>query len=207
MCFSAPVSFLASAGLTSAGVASARVAHDDDTALAPIPLMFGIQQFFEGVQWLSVSSGVVHPLAKYGFLLFAFLVWPLYIPIAVYRIDHTRPLLRIFFMIVGLLVTLYLLFILLTTPVLVYVRGMSIVYDVSMPYQYSVLVAYLLATCGAPMTSSKKEIRFGGVLIFTAALISGLLFEKEFVSVWCFFSAIISGALYWYLRKRAVVVA
>ena len=69
MCFSAPASFIASGGLVAIGGVSLVAANKEDKILAAIPFLFGVQQFFEGIQWLYLNSGSSSLLAGYGFLL------------------------------------------------------------------------------------------------------------------------------------------
>ena len=54
MCFSATASFVASGALSALGVATLRATQRKaEIPFATIPLLFGIQQFVEGVLWLS----------------------------------------------------------------------------------------------------------------------------------------------------------
>lgn len=72
MCFSAEASFIASGGLAVIGGVSLVMAKKEDKLLAVIPLLFSVQQAFEGVQWLYLDSGSSSLLAGYGFLLLLF---------------------------------------------------------------------------------------------------------------------------------------
>ena len=57
MCFSAAASFTAGAVLTGIGVATLRkVEHPTYYLFASIPLLFAVQQFSEGVLWLTLPS-------------------------------------------------------------------------------------------------------------------------------------------------------
>ena len=80
MCFSASASFIASGGLAALGGVSFVSAKKKDKVLAVIPIMFSIQQFCEGIQWLYLNSGSSSPVFGYLFLLFAFILWPIYVP-------------------------------------------------------------------------------------------------------------------------------
>jgi hypothetical protein len=87
MCFSAPASLIASGGLVVIGGASLAIAKKEEKILAAIPFLFGIQQAFEGIQWLHLNVGPPSLFAGYGFLFFAFLVWPVYVPAMVFVLD------------------------------------------------------------------------------------------------------------------------
>lgn len=82
MCFSAEASFTTAAVLTTIGFAGLKINFSrSQLFLAMIPLLFAIQQFFEGVLWLGLESTTfpitILMLAKKIFLIFAFLVWPI----------------------------------------------------------------------------------------------------------------------------------
>ena len=90
MCFSAGASFVASGGLAIVGVASLKVAKKEERIIALIPLAFALQQAIEGVQWLSLQSGCPSLPLGYGFLFFAFIFWPVYVPLTVYLLDKKK---------------------------------------------------------------------------------------------------------------------
>lgn len=57
MCFSATVSFGASAFLSATGIyAIKRTESTSMLAFASLPILFGIQQLFEGILWLTFSN-------------------------------------------------------------------------------------------------------------------------------------------------------
>lgn len=60
MCLSAPVSFAAAAVLISTGALAVNRALKVDRrflALAALPVLFGLQQYFEGMVWLAGAAG------------------------------------------------------------------------------------------------------------------------------------------------------
>jgi heme/copper-type cytochrome/quinol oxidase subunit 4 len=104
MCFSAPASFIASGGLTLLGGASLVVAKKEDKILALIPLLFGAQQFFEGIQWLYLNTGSSSTLATYIFLVFAYIIWPIYVPACVLILDKEKRKIMRSFLFLGITV-------------------------------------------------------------------------------------------------------
>src|SRR5580698_3870435 len=86
MCFSASASFGASAVLAVIGVASIKqVQHKSQVVFACIPVFFSLQQFAEGMAWISFANPfnvVMNMYSTYTFLIFSQVVWPLWIPIA-----------------------------------------------------------------------------------------------------------------------------
>jgi hypothetical protein len=81
MCFSASASFTASAVCGAIGVMTVRRARKADILFALMPLIFSAQQALEGIVWLTGGEGCGSPAAN-GFVIFAFIVWPLYTPLA-----------------------------------------------------------------------------------------------------------------------------
>jgi len=53
-------------------------------------------------------------------------------------------------------------------------------------------VIYLLATCITGLFSSHKCIKIFGVLAFVLAIAAAVVSITTFVSVWCFFAAVLS---------------
>ena len=79
MCFSAPVSFLASGGLAAIGGATIRrIRKRSEWFLVAIPFLFSIQQLIEGLQWIVPHPSFLSTILGYAFLLFAFLLLPYY---------------------------------------------------------------------------------------------------------------------------------
>jgi len=87
MCFSASISFGASALLGAAGgVAIKKAKTIPMKVFALTPLLFGIQQFSEGIVWMSLNnpgsefSEFWLSKSVYTFLFFAWVIWPIFIP-------------------------------------------------------------------------------------------------------------------------------
>ena len=116
MCFSAVASFGAGTVLTFIGVASLKkVQSPSQIAFASVPLIFAVQQISEGFVWLSLSNQTfvgLHQMMTYVFLFFAQVVWPIWVPFAIMKLeknDKRKKMLKVIVAIGGL-VSLYLLF-------------------------------------------------------------------------------------------------
>ena len=199
MCFSAPASFIASGGLVVLGGASFAVAEKEDKILAAIPLLFGIQQFFEGIQWLYLKSGSSYLPAGYGFLFFAFIVWPIYVPTFVYILDKKKRKILRWFIALGVAVALYFLVLLLTQPLAIHELRACVSYTFNFPLKNIVNGGYLLAVFVPLFVSSHHLFKWFGVLAALGAIVAWLFFTLTFASVWCFFAALISAVIYWIL--------
>ncbi len=200
MCFSASVSFAASGGLAVIGVASFRLANRKQKLIAAIPFFFAIQQAFEGFQWITVSSGQVSIMAAYGFMFFALLLWPLYIPVTVFVLDKKRRKVLQWIVGIGVALTLYYFILLLLEPIGVHVFDRSIHYQINTPFGIAVGILYFVAVCGALLLSSKWAFRWGGIAVFVSAILTAVFSFATFASVWCFFAALLSSLIYFYLK-------
>jgi hypothetical protein len=199
MCFSATASFAASGGLVFAGAASLHVAEKPQRALAAVPLIFAVQQATEGIQWLAAGAGTVCTPATYGFLFFAFLVWPIYMPFAVYMIDEERrPAMR-WLLVIGAAVSAYLLVMLASQPIGVHFNTASIQYAMQVPFAKVAITFYVLATCGSLLFSSKQYAKWLGAIFLVAGVVAAATFEATAVSVWCFFAAVASASIAFFL--------
>jgi hypothetical protein len=199
MCFSASFSFAASGGLTLLGAASYATAPKGRRILVAIPLLFGVQQAFEGTQWLYLNQGSSSPAAAYGFLLFALITWPIYIPWSVFVLDKSSRKEVRWFIALGTLVALYFAGLLLTQPVEVFEHSGSIRYTFGYRGHQLVTPAYLLAVIGPLFISGIRAFRWFGGGIATLAFVAWRLYNLNFISVWCFFSAIVSSMFFAYL--------
>ncbi len=202
MCFSAPASFIASGGLVALGGASLAVAKKDDRILAAIPLLFGIQQGFEGIQWLFLKSDSSSLFAGYGFLLFAFIIWPIYVPTFVYILDKKRRKILKWFIFLGIAVALYFTVILLTQSLSINELKSCVSYTFNFPYKDIVNGAYILAIFGPLFISSHDIFKWFGVIVAFFAIIAWLFFALTFTSVWCFFAAIVSSMFFFYIKFK-----
>src|SRR5277367_1892254 len=113
MCFSASASFGASAVLAVIGVASIKqVQHKSQVVFACIPIFFSLQQFAEGMAWISFANpfnATMNVYATYTFLIFSQIVWPLWIPIAMVMVENKgqrRKIQRVF-VVIGIIEAFY----------------------------------------------------------------------------------------------------
>lgn len=202
MCYSAPVSFAASGVLALLGRASSKVAKKEDKYLAFIPILFSIQQFFEGIQWLYLKNGSSCLLVGYGFILFAFVIWPTYIPIAAYFMDKKRRKITKWLIVFGSIISISSLIILFFNPLNIGIMGRSIHYYFNGPFNQITKLSYLIVVTAPFLISSINPIRWFGLAILISAVISFVFFASVLISVWCFFAAILSTTFYLYLKHK-----
>lgn len=203
MCFSASASFLAGGGLAAVGAKSLKKAKKKTRFLASIPLIFGIQQTIEGFQWLAEPGSMESLWLGYGFLFFAFLLWPTYVPITVYKLETNKKNKQalLFLSGTGIMMSIYLLIVLLMEPLKIERVAHSILYSIDAPYLYAGALVYVVIICASLVLSSEKIIRQLGYLVFASAVLSAILFSATWISVWCFFAAVISSIIYFYFTQ------
>lgn len=203
MCFSASASFAASGVLAVVGVASYRIANKKQKILAVVPLLFAVQQAMEGFQWVSFDlSGKTNLAFGYGFLFFAFMLWPIYVPTAVFMFDDKRQRVLRWLISIGVMISFVLFGVLIFQPLSIQVCNRSIYYHVNAPFGMVGLIFYLIAVCGSLIISSKPAFRLFGAVAFLSVALTMSIFFKNFVSVWCFFGALLSSLIYFYLKQQ-----
>lgn len=201
MCFSATASFTAGTALTVVGVLTVRKSEGRrELPLALVPLLFGVQQLSEGVVWVSLGHDLplLQSWATYIYSMFSHVLWPIIVPFAILLVEHRiwrRRAIGVF-VVLGLSVGLYLLFFIVRFPITARVEGDSIRYDSPHFYLAVVLVVYLMATCMSGLFSSHRCINAFGVLAFLLAIAAAAVSITTFVSVWCFYAAILSILIY-----------
>lgn len=205
MCFSATASFIAGGALGVVGVLTlAQVKNKAELPLAGIPLLFGVQQIAEGAVWLSFGNHALNTFATYAYSMFSHVLWPILIPFSLLLLEtdpFRKKILRLFSC-MGLAVGLYLLYSITKDSVTARIVNSSIAYDSPHLYFPLVLTFYVLATCVSSFISSYKIIRIFGIIALISLFIAGWFFAETFISVWCFFAAVLSGLVYWYFKSK-----
>jgi len=196
LCFSATASFTAATALTAVGgLTVSRSRGKLELPIAVVPLLFGAQQMAEGVLWLSLGhNALLASWTTYIFSLFSHVLWPIFVPFAILMVETERWRRKAIgvFEVLGLGVGLYMLFFIIRFPVTARILGQSISYESPHFYIIGVLVTYLLATCVSGLFSSHRCISTFGILAFLLAVLAYVLSVSTFVSVWCFFAAVLS---------------
>lgn len=209
MCFSAGASFTSAVVLTSIGIVCLKKTTDFSQQLfAAIPFLFGIQQFAEGMLWIYLPQVEHFNIQKdftYLFLLFAEIFWPFWVPISILMMEKNekRKVILKLFLAAGIIVSIYLATCLLSFDVEAKIVGKHITYIQKFPMELKGfgIVFYALATVAPAFFSSVKGMRFFGVAIIISYIITAVFFEHYVLSVWCFFSAVISTTIYLIINK------
>ncbi len=205
MCFSASASFTASAILLGIGTVTMRRARTRrELPYAAIPLLFAVQQLLEGMLWLTFPDRA--PLLNVGlthlYSFFSHVLWPIYVPLAALALETVRWRRRILvgIAVAGALVGLYLLVMLVRLPITARVVGQHILYDSPHFYVLTTMALYLIGTCASLMVSSHQRVVAFGMTAFFSAVIAYVFYATWFISVWCFFAAVLSVIVLWQFR-------
>lgn len=218
MCFSAAASFTATVVLTAIGYLTTKVVQDKRFVfLSWTPFLFAVQQFAEGVLWLSIGAesralASLAPLAMYLFLFFAFLIWPVWIPLSFFMaetITWRRVLLGILLAIGILYDDILLYFLWVQGPTAeIQIAGNSLHYDlpifasISFMNSHAQILLYLILTMAPFFISSVAWIWLLGIANLIGFAVAAYYYEVAFVSVWCFFAALVSLGLYFVLKHQ-----
>ncbi len=199
MCFSATASFTAGCALSAmGGVTIAKVRRKSEILFAAIPLLFGVQQLTEGVIWLSFQHPILLSVMTSIYLFFSNVLWPTWIPLSILLIERKpwrRNILRVFFAI-GIVVSLYYAYFLCTETVKAEIVNLCISYVAPHFSAIPMFSAYTIATCASCYISSHRFINLFGVVTLLSALVAFQFYEHAFISVWCFFAAILSVIIF-----------
>jgi hypothetical protein len=206
MCFSAPASFAAGATLSVVGVATIRMtSRRSELPFAAVPLLFGVQQLIEGLIWLSFSGNTQLPNATLTLVysLFSHVLWPVFIPFAIGLLETVpwRRKAMAVCQVVGLGVGLYLLFNILRFPIISEVLDGHVAYLSPHFYVYTVMALYLIATC-VGLLSSHRIIQGFSALLLATFVAAYVIHVATFFSVWCFFAALLSVAVYFFFGQE-----
>jgi len=211
MCFSAAASFTAATVLTVIGVASvAKTRSKKEIAFALIPLFFAVQQAVEGVVWLSVKSGNMQLLsiASSIFVFFAYAFWPMYVPVSVVLLEKKSWRRKILWVLefCGVLLGSYFIYFIANTHISATIVNKCIAYTTPQQGIIPIILIYLATTCFSLLISSDTALKSFGVAASLFLLIAYAFYDFAFVSVWCFFAAVLSVIIYYHFRRRSLGV-
>lgn len=202
MCFSAGASFGSAAVLMAVGATTSVVnASKPQRMIAAVPLLFGFQQAAEGIIWQTMGQNntlLWHQIGVITFLGFALVVWPSWLPWAVYRIEtneNRKKILRAI-AVLGSAVSLLAAWAILIAGPQAYVTGHSLGYAFTdLHRSWNPNLEFLLYTTPTLLPffiSSLRTVKNAGYLVVGSMIITQYVNKEASTSVWCFFAALIS---------------
>ena len=207
MCFSPQADLVGGIVIAAIGVDAVRSARKRQgvVVLAALPLLLGFHQMIEALVWLGLQGHVPHDLeriALWAYLLIAFVVLPVFVPIAV-LLNEPSPRRRWAMaplVMLGLAVAGDLFESMARGPVNVALHPYHLAYVVDLSNGILVTALYVAAVCGTLLLSSRQRVvTFGIVNLVAIGVIAWLTFDG-FASVWCGWAAISSAAIALHMR-------
>ena len=210
MCFSATASFAAGAFLLGLGTLTLRsaLASQQRRALpfAAIPLLFAVQQLIEGVIWLTFSgeATLLNSVMTHAYSFFSHVLWPVYVPVAVLLMEPAgwRRRTLVAFVAAGVAVGAYLLYVLVAFPVVSRPTGQHVEYVSPHFFAAVTMTLYLLSTAISPLLSTHRMVGVFGALALLSFGAAYAFYATWFISVWCFFAALLSTVVYLHFARK-----
>lgn len=207
MCFSAAADVVGGLVIGAIGVDVLR--HVDGrrryALLAALPLSFAVHQIDEAFVWWGLQGHVPAALghvATWIYLAFAFVVLPVFVPMAILVLEPPgrRRRTMVAFLALGAVVSGVLLAAMLRGPVVAELGTYYIAYSTDLHAGNLVVLLYVTATCGALVLSGRRDIARFGVVNLVAVVLLARLTIDGFASLWCAWAAISSAAFAIHLR-------
>lgn len=145
-------------------------------------------------------------MATYAFLFFAEVLWPVMVPLTVWALEPEPKRKKVLagFLGLGICVALYLLTCLIIGPVDAFIREHHIRYEVKASFlpKHLNTAVYCLAAVVPPFISSRRYLRRLGVFLLCSLIVTALFYTGYLISVWCFFAALLSAAIYLFIKRH-----
>ncbi len=177
----------------------------DQLALASLPMLLAAHQLDEAFVWWGLQGHVAREVghaATWVYLVFAFVVLPVYVPAAIWALEPPgrRRLAIAPFTGLGAVVSAVLLAALVRGPVTARLAHYHVAYGSGLHVGVAIVAAYVVATCGSALFSGYRHVAIFGVVNLIAVAILAPLEIDGFASLWCAWAAVTGGAIAAHLR-------
>jgi len=211
MCFSPEADFAAGVVVAGVGVETLRrVRAPRELIVGTLPLLFGIHQLVEGFVWLSLRGQVskgVGDAAKQAYIVYAHAVLPVIVPFGFMLLEPDRRRSRWMWPLVclGVLLGVYLLWQVTAYPVGAQQEARCIDYTTHTPNDVLIGLLYVAATCGPALISSRRHLRWFGLVSLIGVIATALVRVDELTSLWCLYVAMVSVLILEHFRRQGVI--
>jgi hypothetical protein len=210
VCFSPEADAAVGVVVIAVGIDALRhVRVGNEIVLASLPVLFGVHQLTEAFVWWGLQgrvADVVQSVAVWMYLIFALALVPVLVPLAVGLVERKLGRRRVIAAcgVLGAVVGVALAVPMFRGTVTATIKSNYIEYHVEALTRGGQLTAlYVVATCGALLASSYRDIAALGVVNLMALPLLIWLTVGGFVSLWCFWAAIVSVIIAFHQRRTA----
>ena len=208
MCFSHEADLAVGTIAIAVGVDALRhVRASKQIPLASIPVLLGLHELTEAFVWWGLQGHIAHSIERIAlwiYLLFALVALPGILTVAVGLVEPSPGRRKVIgaFAAVAIAVSTVIGFAMFRGSVRSTIQGHHIGYDIGVLRDGGRLTAlYVIATCGALLASSYRDLEILGALNFVAVPVLAWLTLSGFISLWCFWAAIVSVGIALHLRR------
>jgi hypothetical protein len=179
--------------------------RNNQMLLAALPLLLGAHQIDESLVWWSLQGHIPHlagRIAMWIYLLVALVVVPVFVPVAILRLEPTAHRKRVIvpFVVLGSVVAGVLFATMLRGPVTVKLGTYHLAYSIGLQHGLLIIGLYVVATCGSLLLSGYRHIVVFGLVNVAVVVVLARLTADGFASLWCFYAALASGAISIHMR-------
>ena len=179
--------------------------RNDHLLLATLPILLGVHQLDEVFVWWGLEDRVPHfvgRIALWIYLLIAFVVLPMFVPVAVLALEptHRRRWRMAPFVALGAVVSSVLFVAMLRAPIDATEHSYHLEYRVQLSHGGVLVGLYVVAVCGALLFSGFRHVEIFGFANFVAVAFLAWLTLDGFASLWCGYAALSAGAIALHMR-------
>ncbi len=209
MCFSPVGDLVGGAVVVAIGVEACRhvKGRSENLAIATLPLLLGLHQIDETFVWWGlqghVSQSVGH-VAMWIYLVVALVLLPFLVPLllAIFEPSPHRRWRYGPFLLLGLYVSAVILEAMIAGHPTARLGAYHVAYSIGLQHGVLIIGLYIVATCGSLLVSGNRSLVWFGAFNIVAVIVLAFLCASGFTSLWCFYAAIVSGAIALHLRSR-----
>ncbi len=210
MCFSPVGDLVGGAAVVVIGIEACRhvKGRSENLAVAALPLLLGLHQIDETFVWWGLQGHVAKSVghaAMWIYLIFALVILPTLVPLllGVFEPSRRRRWRYLPFELLGLAVSGVILEAMLVGHPVARLGHYHVAYSVGLQHGVLIIGLYIVATCGSLLASGNRSLVWFGAFNVVAVIVLALLCADGFTSLWCFYAALVGGAIALHLRWRS----